>query len=264
MHTHEGMGNGFETSVTLLVLVLLLVYPVSAWKTNNHYRRWPIHRYVFWGSGILSAGAALVGPVADWAHMNFAGHMTGHLLLGMLAPLLLVFAKPVTLLLRTLPVQAARRVTGVLNSQPLRLLTHPMTATVLNIGGLYLLYTTGLYPMMHQSTALYALIHLHVFLAGYLFTSALIYIDLTPHRYSHVYRAGILILALAGHKILSKYLYAHPPGGVGKAEAEQGAMLMYYGGDVVDLALIIILCYHWYEATAPRLQASETLEMRKD
>jgi hypothetical protein len=54
---------------------------------------------------------------------------------------------------------------------------------------------------------------------------------------------------LAAHGILAKYLYAHPPAGVLHAEA--GAQLMYYGGDVLDLILIVVFCRQWYTATDP-------------
>ncbi|AFS70406.1 cytochrome c oxidase assembly protein [Exiguobacterium antarcticum] len=252
-HSHTQMsGNSMEGIMMLFVLFLFVLYPLAAHWTSRRYQKWPMYRAVFWISGIFVGAVAVVGPLAEFAHHSFPGHMLGHLLLGMLAPLLLVCAKPMTLLLRTLSVPVARRVTRFLNSRPLRLLTNPATAALLNIGGLYLLYMTPLYPMMHDSLALYVLIHLHVFGAGYLFTISMIYMDVTPHRFSYWYRAIVLVLALAGHKVLSKYIYAYPPGGVIRSEAEAGARLMYYGGDLVDLVLIIILCYHWYRATAPR------------
>lgn len=94
---------------------------------------------------------------------------------------------------------------------------------------------------------LFALVHLHVFLAGYLFTMSIIYIDIVTYRYSFLYRAAVLIAALGFHKILSKLIYASPPAGIPIQDGERGAMLMYYGGDIVDLALIIILCLEWYK-----------------
>lgn len=254
MHSHvQAAGKGFEMIVVLLLVSAFLLYPLAAIVTSQKYKKWPLHRYVLWMAGVFCAGAALTGPLANFAHTNFIGHMIGHLLLGMLAPLLFVLALPMTLVLRTLNVSAARRLTRVLKSRPLQFFTNPITAAILNIGGLYVLYTTDLYLLMHQSLFFYALIHFHVFLAGYLFTISIIYVDITSHRYSYMYRAIVLILALAGHKILSKQVYANPPRGVPRTEAEAGGMWMYYGGDLVDLALIIILCFQWYKATAPRL-----------
>lgn len=62
--------------------------------------------------------------------------------------------------------------------------------------------------MMHESLFLYVFIHIHVFLAGYLFTVSLAYVEPIPHRTSFLYRSSILVLALAAHGILSKYIYA--------------------------------------------------------
>ncbi|WP_413475648.1 cytochrome c oxidase assembly protein [Staphylococcus equorum] len=253
MHHHIQIeGTAFEPTVTILLITAFLLYLIAAIITSRKYKIWPIYRYFFWGLGLFCVALSLVGPLAAFAHTNFVGHMFGHLLLGMLAPLLLLLATPMTLLLRSLKVKNARRITGVLKSRPIQFINNPVTASILNIGGLYVLYTTDLYLFMHQSLFFYMLIHLHVFLAGYLFTISIIYIDITPHRYSHLYRAIVLVLALAGHKVLSKHIYATPPSSVPRIEAEIGSMWMYYGGDVVDLSLIIILCYQWYKATAPR------------
>ncbi len=105
--------------------------------------------------------------------------------------------------------------------------------------------------MMHQNILLHLFIHLHVFIAGYLFTISIIYIDPAPHRYSYRYRAIVLIIALAGHGILSKYIYAYPPTGVVTTQAEIGGMLMYYGGDLIDIILIFIFCLQWFRASRP-------------
>lgn len=259
MHTHvQTTGGVYEVVVVILLLLAFLAYPFAAMVTSRTYKPWPLRSYLFWMLGMICVGITLIGPLAAFAHINFVGHMIGHLLLGMLAPLLIALSAPMTLLLRTLDVRTARKVTNVLKSRPLQFLTNPITAAILNIGGLYLLYMTDLYTLMHQSIFLYALIHFHVFAAGYLFTISLIYVDVTSHRYSYIYRSLVLIAALAAYKILAKLIYASPPAGVSKAEAETGAMWMYYGGDLVDLILILILCAQWYRATAPRLLTDDT------
>ena len=257
MHTHgQTTGSAYEVVVMILLLMAFLAYPFAAIVTSRTYKPWPLCRYLFWMTGIVCVAITLIGPLAAFAHVNFVGHMTGHLLLGMLAPLLIALSAPMTLLLRTLDVQTARKVTNLLKSSPFKFLTNPITASVLNIGGLYLLYMTDLYVLMHQSIFLYTLIHFHVFAAGYLFTVSLIYVDVTSHRYSYLYRSLVLIAALAAHKILAKLIYASPPAGVPVREAEAGAMWMYYGGDAVDILLIIILCSQWYKATAPPLRTA--------
>ena len=74
-----------------------------------------------------------------------------------------------------------------------------------------------------------------------------------PDEMEGKYDVIFLIIALAGHGILAKYVYANPPTGVPIGEAEQGSMLMYYGGDFVDAMIIFILCLQWYKAARPRV-----------
>jgi putative membrane protein len=238
------------------VVVLLLVGAGAAYGVGAARSRargpWPPRRTLCWYAGLACAGAALVGPLAAAARTGFTAHMGGHVLLGMLAPLLLVRGAPVTVALRALPVPAARRLTRTLRSWPVRVLTHPATAAVLDAGGLWLLYTTELYPRMHASAGVHAVVHAHVLLAGYLLTAALVGVDPDPHRASVRVRATVLVAFVAAHSVLAKWLYAHPPAGVAAADARRGAQLMYYAGDAVDVALMVLLLAGWYAAARPR------------
>jgi putative membrane protein len=236
-----------STLVVFFVWLLLMYLAVQFFGKRD----WPLYRTVLWVAGILCCIAA-AGPIASWSHHHFSMHMMGHLLLGMLGPLLMVLSAPVTLVLRMLPAAYARKGAMLLKSRFFQFISHPATAATLNIGGLWLLYTTDLFTRMHEQPVLYLLVHLHVFLAGYLFTASFISIDPSSHKKSFVPRAAILITALAGHGILSKYLYVHPPSGVSLDQAQSGAVLMYYGGDIIDLFIIIFFCLEWYKARRPR------------
>jgi putative membrane protein len=228
------------------LLAVALGY-AAAWVASRHRGRWPVHRGVLWFGGLGSVAAGLLGPPAVAADHDFTAHAAVHLLLGMLAPLALVLAAPVTLLLRALPVAAARRVSRLAASRPVRFLTHPVPAAVLNAGGLWLLYPTALYPATHHQPALHLAVHAHLLLAGYLWTNAIVGVDPAPHRPGHLTRAVVLVLFLAAHAILAKYLYAHPPAGVPIDQGRRGAVLMYYGGDAVDLGLIVVFCRQWFQ-----------------
>ncbi|QTD41801.1 cytochrome c oxidase assembly protein [Sporosarcina sp. Te-1] len=247
---HEAAWSLTDLLFGLPACAVLLLYSWAVVKSNRirRLRKWPVYRTVLWFAGVLCASAALIGPLAALSHHSFTWHMVGHLLLGMLGPLLMVLAAPMTLVLRTLDVKTARRLSKLLSSPVMRFYTNPIVASLLNIGGLWILYTTGLFQAMHTNLLLHVLVHLHVFAAGYLFTISLIYIDPVSHRHSFRSRTVVFIAALAGHGILSKYLYAYPPNGVEIGDARLGAMLMYYGGDAVDLLLIIVLFHQWYRS----------------
>ncbi|WP_368505756.1 cytochrome c oxidase assembly protein [Alkalihalophilus sp. As8PL] len=259
-HQHAMEQNGFVLAEWILAspfIVLFILYLAAVMISNRTHKKWPVYRIGLWTAGTALAVISVLGPLAKLAHGDFVWHMAGHLFLGMLAPLFMVLAAPMTLFLRTLPTHAARKVTNVLRTRVAAFFTDPIIASLLNVGGLWILYTTDLYLMMHEIVALHIFIHFHVFLAGYLFTVSMIYIDPMPHIRSYLYRSVVLVLALAGHGILSKYIYANPPQGVERAQAESGGMLMYYGGDAVDIIIIFILCLHWYKATKPKVQMSK-------
>jgi putative membrane protein len=241
----------------LLLLLVIAMYIVAVIISNRRYKQWPYSRTLFWVLGVFFAAFAMIGPFADRAHIDFNAHMLGHLLLGMLAPLFMVLATPMTLLLRTLPVILARRLSRTLKSWFVRTLTDPTVGSLLNVGALWILYCTDLFKVMHQNIFVHILVHLHVFIAGFIFTMSIISIDLTSHRTSYLYRTIVLLIALAAHSILSKYIYAYPPNGVPAAQAEMGGKLMYYGGDAIDFVLIYILFYQWFRATRSRTSLSK-------
>ncbi|WP_188207242.1 cytochrome c oxidase assembly protein [Alkalibacillus aidingensis] len=265
MH-HHVIENGSVSEVTGLIsqiilaipfICALIIYITALIVSEKRGREWRVYRTIFMVSGSLISLSAVVGPLAIKAHSDFIYHMLNHLLLGMLGPLLMVLAAPMTLILRALSVKKAKRVTKILNSTYAQFITNPIVASLLNVGGLGVLYMTNLYNMMHHSLLLHVFIHIHVFLAGYLFTISMIYIDPTPHRRSYLYRTIVFIFALAGHGMLAKQIYANSPAGVPVDQAQTGGMLMYYGGDVVDAVIITILFYQWYQSTAPK-QAIKT------
>lgn len=188
-------------------------------------------------------------PLAHWGHHSLRGHMVQHLLIGMLAPLGLVLAAPLTLLWRSLPAPTGRQLTHLLSTPLVGVLAHPITAGVLNIGGMYVLYLTPLYATMHHYPVLHHLLHLHFLAAGCLFTWAIAGPDPAPHRSSFALRLGVLFVSVATHGYLSKLMYAYRwPLGThhALAEIQDAAQWMYYGGDVAEALLAVALFSGWY------------------
>lgn len=243
----------FDAAVVFALLTAAIGYAVML-RAARRRGQWPAARTICWFAGVVCVGGGLLGPIAAAAHTSFTAHMAGHLLLGMAGPLLMVLGAPMTVALRGLSVDRARALTRILRTPFVRVITHPVVAAGLNAGGLWVLYTTDLYRLMHGSVLVHALVHAHVFIAGYVFTASIIGPDPDSHRGSMRLRSTVLITFIAAHSILAKWLYAHPPVGVEAADARAGAQLMYYGGDVVDVAIIVLLFAGWYSATRPREQ----------
>ncbi|RUR03090.1 cytochrome c oxidase assembly protein [Labedella endophytica] len=255
MHDHgSGVSPGGVDAVLILPFALaLILYLRGIALLRCRGVEWPRYRGVLWCGGVLAAAAGFVGPLAAASHTGFVPHMWTHLLVGMLSPLLLVSAAPITLALRCLHVDVARRLSRLLSSRPARIASAPVTALTLNLGGLWALHVTPLFGAMQQSPLVHLLVMLHFLVAGYVFTASIIPVDPSPHRAGFPLRTAVLLVALAGHGILAKVLYANPPVGVSGPEAREGALLMYYGGDAIDAAIIVILCAQWYRRAGRRL-----------
>jgi putative membrane protein len=114
------------------------------------------------------------------------------------------------------------------------------------VAALVVLYTTSLYHLSGRWESLHLLVHAHFFVFGYLFAAGIVGVDPNPHRLSVRFRSAVLVLFGAAHGILAKHLYAVPPPGVDSAQAQLGAQVLYYGGDVIDLAMMVLLWHRWY------------------
>jgi putative membrane protein len=255
-HLHgAGSGSAAAAAVVWLLLAAALGLYLAAAFRQRHGKGWSAWRIASFAAGTALLAAAVAPPVSAWAHHDLRGHMAQHLLLGMFAPLALVLAAPVTLLLRTVPVSAGRRVARLLGSAPVRRLTHPATAVLLDVGALYLLYLTPLFAATLHSSVLHAVVHLHFFLAGSLLAWSIARPDPGPHRPPFRTRLLALLAAIAAHSTLAKLMYAYGwPRGTGfdLAEIRAAAQWMYYGGDLAELLLAVALFASWYRAAGRR------------
>lgn len=234
----------------VVLLTLLLLYMWGTYLQHTAGKKWNKLRVTSFTCGILLCLLALSPPLAAWGHMDFRGHMVQHLLLGMFAPLGLVLAAPITLALRTLPAPTARKITSVLASIPIRYISHPITALMLNIGGMFLLYLTPLYSQMQHYLWMHHLVHFHFFAAGYLFIWAIAGPDPAPKRPALHHRLWVLFISMAAHAYLSKLMFAYQypqASSHSTIEIEEGAKLMYYGGDLAEILLAIAFFSIWYQ-----------------
>ncbi|MFK0180262.1 cytochrome c oxidase assembly protein [Streptomyces xanthochromogenes] len=229
-----------------------VVQAIAAARLRRRGDRWSQLRDLSFTAGaVLLAAVALVAPPGG----TFTSHMAQHLATGMVAPLLIVLGRPVTLALRSLPPGGRRRLLAVLRSRPVAALAYPPVAALLDAGGLWLLYRGPLFAAAHERAWLGALIHVHVFAAGLLFTAVVCALDPLPGRPGIVLRGAALVGAGAAHAVLARTLYAAPPPGTafGARDLATAAELMYYGGDLVEIALVAVVGLRWYAASGRRL-----------
>ncbi|MEU8202472.1 cytochrome c oxidase assembly protein [Streptosporangium sp. NPDC049046] len=254
--THGGHGvHGGDLVAALPPTVLAVVavgYVLLAVRRGREPRGWSRWRTAGFLTGVALVVAAVTGPVAAFAGTDFRGHMLQHLMIGMLAPLGLVLAAPVTLLLRSLSPVHGRRVGAVLRSRAVHLLTDPWIALLLSVGAMVALYCTPLYRITSTGGLPHHLTHLHFLLSGCLFAWVIAGPDPAPRRPSVPLRLVVLGVAIAVHTALSQLMYAGLLVDV-PVPAEQlrgAAEIMYYGGDIAELLLAFALVSTWRPARA--------------
>ncbi|CAM5255709.1 cytochrome c oxidase assembly protein [Streptomyces griseomycini] len=255
-HVHPGTAAdpgpaGLVTAAASLPAVV--AYGVAAARLRRRGDAWPRWRDASFTAGGAALAWAAAGPLPGGP---FTAHMVQHLIVGMTAPLLLVLARPLTLLLRALPPGAARGgILALAHSRAAGLLLLPPLAALLDVGGLWLLYRTGLFAALRHEPWLHALVHTHVLAAGLLFTFAVCQLDPVHRRWGTAVRGVTLLAAGTAHAVLAKSLYATAPPGTAftAADLRTGAQVMYYGGDLVEAALAVVLAGSWYAATGRAL-----------
>ncbi|NEB90973.1 cytochrome c oxidase assembly protein [Streptomyces bauhiniae] len=261
---HHGQGGDGPLGVVVTALVLLAMtggylLAVRRVRRRNPAKDWNTWRTASFLTGSALLALALLPPLGPAAHVDFRGHMTQHMLVGMYAPLTFVLAAPLTLLLRALPPARARRVTTVLHSLTARVLAHPAMALLLSTGTMGLLYFTPLYNTAMRYPAGHWLMNAHFLASGCLFAYALAGPDPAPKRPGVKPRLVYLGIAITAHALIAEAMYGgffvdvHAP----VDQVRQGAEIMYYGGDIVELLLAGALVATWrperrITATAPR------------
>ncbi|MFF7253672.1 cytochrome c oxidase assembly protein [Streptomyces microflavus] len=250
VHAHPVSADPglFAHGLALAGMAAAIAYWWAAGRLLRRGDAWPRWRTISFTAG--SAGMAWIA-VSPLPGEPFTAHMTEHLILGMAAPLLFVLARPLTLTLRVLPPGTARRSLLVLaHSRPAVWLVFPPVAALLDLGGLWLLYRTELFAAVQHHPLGHAVMHVHVLAAGLLFTFSVCQLDPVRHRRNLPLRGATLLAVGAAHAVLAKTLYATPPPGTTytTADVQTGAQLMYYGGDVVEAALAVLLATSWYQA----------------
>ncbi len=156
-------------------------------------------------------------------------------------------------------VAGARRLAGALRSPVVRVVAHPVTAALLDVGVLFVLYLTPLLAATATRPWLHALVLVHMLLAGCLFTWAVLGQGPGPRRPRLAVRLAVLVAAAGAHAYLATLLYAraeiHAHHDAHAATMQQAALWMYYGGDVAEILLAVALLAAWYRRGARRRPA---------
>ena len=196
----------FDLVFGTTAIVLAVVYLIAVRRLRRRGDPWPIGRTVAWLLGCAVLLFATSSGVGRYMPAMFSMHMTAHMLLSMLTPILLVLGAPVTLALRALP--AARRddppgprewLLAALHSKVSRFFTNPIIATVLFVAGFYGLYFGGIFDALAGRHAAHLAMNLHFLLTGYLFYWVVIGVDPTPRPIPPLGKLAMVFASLPLH-----------------------------------------------------------------
>ena len=144
--------------LALIVLIYVRRFREARRESGGRGATW-LHALAFAGA-MLALFAALVSPIDGLGEdYLFSAHMFQHVLLGDIAPLLLLLS-----LSRVILRPVTRRLMGV--ERALGPLASPITAIVIWLGAMYLWHIPALYDAAIQHPLVHALEHLSFFAAG--------------------------------------------------------------------------------------------------
>jgi putative membrane protein len=239
-------------SAAAVIAGALGLYLFGVRRLGGRGGRWSRWRTASTVAGAACIIAAFVPPLTA-NDDRFPIHAVQHLLLGMLGPLLIALGAPLSLLLRTSTRDHRRVISRLLRARAVVLLGHPVVAAALVASGMWALYLTPLYSLTLRHSLLHEALHVYAVLTGILFAAVFVGVDPIP-RTRFGLRAAALLSALALHAILAKTLYIHGLAGaaVPPSDRQFGAQTLWYGGDLIELGLLVTFFWRWYIHTAPK------------
>jgi cytochrome c oxidase assembly factor CtaG/putative copper export protein len=196
----------FDLVFGTAAIVFAAVYIAGVIRLNRRGDRWPVGRTVAWLLGCAVLLFTTSSGVGRYMPAMFSMHMTAHMLLSMLTPILLVLGAPVTLALRALPSAGKGNPPGPrewlldgLHSRWSRFFTHPVVATVMFVVGFYALYFGGIFNSAVSHHGAHVLMNLHFLMSGYLFYWVVIGVDPAPRQLSPPTKIAMVFATLPLH-----------------------------------------------------------------
>jgi putative copper resistance protein D len=225
-------------------------------------RAWPTSRTVAFLSGLAVILIATESGLAEYDRVLFSLHVVQHLLLGMVAPLLIVLGAPVTLALQAGSRPTQQRILRVLHSAPARVLTHPLTVWVLFGSTLVVLYFTPLYELSLRNEWVHAAVHTHFVVVGSLFLAHVVGLDPIPGALGYGARLLYVAVLLPFHTFIGVALlttttviaagwYDHVQRSWGASplsDQRTGAGLLWVSGELFGVLAIGLVVRQWMAA----------------
>ena len=242
----------------------MYLYAVRKLRLNEV--SWPIGRTISFLIGISLLIWASSSGIAKYAMISFSAHMIQHMVLSMIAPIFLVLSAPITLALRTLPINSdsAQRnardwLLAIVHSSYSRRVTNPISVLIIFTFGLYAVYFTPLFANLMRSHTGHVFMEMHFLLSGFLFAFVTVGVDPAPRVVPHWAKLMMVLIALGLHTFFALaimqsttpigvdwYGQVQPPWMFNSLKDSYAAGGVAWAiGEVPTLILAIIVVYQW-------------------
>jgi cytochrome c oxidase assembly factor CtaG/putative copper export protein len=247
----------------LVCVFAAFFYLAAVWRLRQRGDSWPWYRSVLWLLGLAALFYVTNGGVNVYQKYLFSQHMLAHMTLGMIVPLLLVPAAPITLALRAIHKRtdgsngAREWLLLIVHSRYFGLLSNPVVAAVIFVGSLWAFYYTGIFGWATVDHVGHEWMIVHFVGAGYLFVSALIGVDPAPYRAPFPMRLIVLLATMAFHAffglallsgtglLLADWYGAMGWGTSAIADQQTGGGIAWSVGEIPTVILAIAVAIMW-------------------
>ncbi len=253
----------FDLLWILICFFALFFYLAGVWRLRRRGDSWPPHRTALWVLGILALFYVTNGGVNVYEKYLFSQHMLAHMTLGMMIPVLLVPAAPLTLALRAVHKRddgsngAREWILKIVHSRYFGYLSNPVAAAVIFAGSLWVFYYTGIFHWATVDHVGHEWMIVHFLAAGYLFVSSLIGVDPQPKPAPYPLRLIVLLATMAFHAFFglalmsgSGLLLADWYGAMGWGtsailDQQTGGGIAWSVGEIPTVILAIVVAIMW-------------------
>ena len=253
----------FDTLWILICAFAAFFYLAAVWRLRRRGDSWPWYRTVLWLLGIALLFYITNGGVNVYQKYLFSQHMLAHMALGMMVPVLLVPAAPITLALRAIHKRTDASRGGrewlllIVHSRYFGVLSNPIVAAAIFVGSLWVFYYTGVIGWATVDHVGHEWMVIHFLGAGYLFVSALIGVDPAPYRAPYPMRLIVLLATMAFHAffglallsgtglLLADWYGAMGWGTSAIADQQTGGGIAWSVGEIPTVILAIAVAIMW-------------------
>jgi putative membrane protein len=263
----------FDATIWLPVAAAAILWRSGVTRVNARHPGNPVprRRTIGWMAGLGVLLVALDSGVERYDTTLFSMHMVQHLLLTMVAAPLLLYAGPITLLMRASgPATRRRWILPLLHARPVRVISHPVVAWILFAGVMWASHFSPLFNAALEDELIHRFEHALFLGSAALFWWPVVGPDPSPWRMRYPARILYVGLQMPQNTFLALAIYSateplYPHyatverdwGPTPLFDQQVAGGIMWLGGDLLFLAFVALLVAAWFRDEERRLPGED-------